>query len=79
MISVARRTTDRVTKWKDGTKKKRWISAGMPKADRSFRRVSGYKGMAKVVDAVARRHRLFSHPKREIRQRRLGGQCYRII
>src|ERR1700733_1711450 len=54
MISIARRTTDRVTKWRDGTKRKRWISAGMPKADRSSRHVRGYKGMDKVVDAVRR-------------------------
>jgi len=39
MISVARRTTGRVTRWKDGNMKKRWVAAGMLEAERSFRRV----------------------------------------
>jgi transposase-like protein len=54
MISIAKRTTGRVTKWKDGSMKKRWIAAGMLEAERSFRRVRGYKGMAKLVDALHR-------------------------
>jgi putative transposase len=54
MISIARRTTGRVTKWKDGTMKKRWIAAGMLEAERSFRRVRGYKEMTKLVDALHR-------------------------
>jgi hypothetical protein len=52
MISITRRTTGRVTKWKDGSMKKRWIAAGMLEAERSFRRVRGYKDMAKLVDAL---------------------------
>jgi transposase-like protein len=54
MISIARRTTARVTNWKDGTMKKRWIAAGMLEAERSFRRVRGHKEMAKLVDALRR-------------------------
>ena len=54
MISIAKRTTGRVTKWKDGSMKKRWIAAGMLEAERSFRRVRGYKGMPKLVDALHR-------------------------
>jgi hypothetical protein len=54
MISIAKRTTGRVTKWKDGSMKKRWIAAGMLEAERSFRRVRGYKEMAKLVDALRR-------------------------
>jgi transposase-like protein len=54
MISIAKRTTRRVTKWKDGSMKKRWIAAGMLEAERSFRRVRGYKDMAKLVDALGR-------------------------
>jgi hypothetical protein len=34
--------------------KKRWISAGMLEAERSFRRVRGYKGIDKLVDALRR-------------------------
>ena len=54
MISIARRTTGRVTRWKDGSMKKRWIAAGMLEAERSFRRVRGFKDMNKLVDAVHR-------------------------
>ena len=54
MISIARRTTRRVTNWKDGTMKKRWIAAGMLEAERSFRRVRGHKDMAKLIDALRR-------------------------
>ena len=55
MISITRRTTGRVTRWKDGSMKKRWIAAGMLEAERSFRRVRGFKDMDKLVDALARR------------------------
>ena len=58
MISIARRTTGRVTRWKDGSMKKRWVAAGMLEAERSFRRVRGHKDMAKLVDALRRQ----SHP-----------------
>lgn len=54
MISIARRTTGRVTRWKDGSMKKRWIAAGMLEAERSFRRVRGHKDMTKLVDALHR-------------------------
>ncbi len=54
MISIAKRTTRRVTKWKDGSMKKRWIAAGMLEAERSFRRVRGHKDMVKLVDALRR-------------------------
>jgi putative transposase len=54
MISIAKRTTGRVTRWKDGTMKKRWVAAGMLEAERSFRRVKGYRDMVKLVNALRR-------------------------
>jgi putative transposase len=54
MISVARRTTGRVTKWKDGSMKKRWLAAGMLEAERSFRRIKGYTAMPRFVDSLRR-------------------------
>jgi transposase-like protein len=54
MISIARRTTRRVTKWKDGSMKKRWVAAGMLEAERSFRRVKGYTTIGKLVQALGR-------------------------
>ena len=54
MISIARRTTGRVTRWKDGSMKKRWIAAGMLEAERSFRRVRGHQDMVELVDGLQR-------------------------
>jgi len=54
MISIARHTTGRVTRWKDGNMKKRWVAAGMLEAERSFRRVRGHKDMGKLVSALRR-------------------------
>lgn len=54
MISIARRSTNRVTKWKDGSMKKRWVAAGMLEAERSFRRVKGCKDMGVLVTALKR-------------------------
>jgi len=54
MISIAKRTTGRVTRWKDGTMKKRWVAAGMLEAERSFRRVKGHRDMPKLVEALRR-------------------------
>ena len=34
--------------------KKRWVAAGMLEAERSFRRVRGYKDTPKLVDAIHR-------------------------
>ncbi len=52
MISIARRTTGRVTRWKDDSMKKRWIAAGMLEAERSFRRVRGHNDMKTLVEAL---------------------------
>jgi putative transposase len=52
MISVAQRAMGRVTRWKDGSMKKRWVAAGMLEAQRSFRRVKGCKEMPTLIAAV---------------------------
>ena len=55
MISVARTTMRNVKHWQDGEMKKRWVAAGMLEAQRSFRRVRGYKQMPALVAALRRR------------------------
>jgi hypothetical protein len=45
MISIARATNRNVTRWRDGQMVLRWTAAGMLNAQRSFRRVKGYKQM----------------------------------
>jgi putative transposase len=59
MISIARTTNRNVTRWRDGQMVLRWTAAGMLNAQRSFRRVKGYKQMPHLVAAL-RRH---AHPE----------------
>jgi len=54
MISIARTTNRNVTRWRDGHMVLRWTAAGMPNADRSFRRIKGYKQMPQLVAALHR-------------------------
>jgi transposase-like protein len=54
MISIARTTNRNVTHWKDGEMVLRWTAAGMINAERSFRRVKGYKQMPYLVAALHR-------------------------
>jgi putative transposase len=54
MISIARTTNRNVTHWKDGEMVLRWTAAGMINAERSFRRVRGYKQMPQLVAALYR-------------------------
>jgi hypothetical protein len=54
MISVARTTMRNVKNWRDGEMKKRWVAAGVLEAQRSFRRVRGYKQMPALVAALHR-------------------------
>jgi transposase-like protein len=52
MISVIRKVTGRVTKWKDATMVNRWAAAGMLEAERSFRRIKGHGDMQTLVSKV---------------------------
>jgi putative transposase len=59
MISIARTTNRNVTRWRDGHMVLRWTAAGMLNAERSFRRLKGYKQMPQLVEALHRH----AHPK----------------
>ncbi len=54
MISIARTTNRNVTRWRDGT----WCCVGPPprilNAERSFRRIKGYKQMPQLSAALHR-------------------------
>ena len=54
MISVVQDLSRRVKRWRDPRMVTRWVGVGMLEAERSFRRVRGYKGMPKLVDALQR-------------------------
>lgn len=59
MISIARTTNRNVTRWRDGQMVLRWTAAGMLNAERSFRRIKGYKQMPQLVQALHQH----AHPK----------------
>jgi putative transposase len=69
MISIARTTNRNVTHWRDGQMVLRWTAAGMLNAERSFRRVKGYKQMPKLVAALYRH----AHPDTAHRPKTVGA------
>ena len=54
MIEIVRYTQRNVKRWRDGDMRKRWTAAGMLVAEQQFRRIIGYRDLAKVVIAVER-------------------------
>jgi transposase-like protein len=67
MIEIVRYTQRNVKRWKDGDMRKRWTAAGMLVAEQQFRRIIGYRDLAKLVIAVER-HTLLATPKNLDRQ-----------
>ena len=68
MISIARTTNRNVTHWRDGQMVLRWTAAGMLNAERSFRRVKGYRQMPTLVAALYRH----AHPNTAHRPEPVG-------
>jgi putative transposase len=54
MIEIVRYTQRNVKRWQDGDMRKRWTAAGMLQAERQFRRIIGYRNLAKLVIAIER-------------------------
>jgi len=54
MIEIVRYTQRNVKRWQDGDMRKRWTAAGMLVAEQQFRRIIGYKDLAKLVIAIKR-------------------------
>ncbi len=54
MIECVRRTARNVKRWSSGEMGLRWTAAGMLEAERQFRRVVGYRGLAKLAVEVER-------------------------
>jgi putative transposase len=54
MIEIVRYTQRNVKRWKDGDMRKRWTAAGMLQAEQQFRRIVGYRELAKLVIAIER-------------------------
>ena len=56
MIEIVRYTQRSVKRWQDGDMRKRWTAAGMLAAEQQFRRIIGYRDLAKLVIAIERHH-----------------------
>jgi putative transposase len=54
MIEIVRYTQRNVKRWQDGDMRKRWTAAGMLLAEQQFRRLIGYRDLAKLVIAIER-------------------------
>ena len=54
MIEIVRYTQRNVKRWHDGDMRKRWTAAGMLVAEHQFRRIIGYRHLAKLVIAIER-------------------------
>ena len=62
MIECVRRTARNVKRWSSGEMCPRWTAAGMLEAERQFRRVIGYRDLAKLATAVERETALQTVP-----------------
>jgi putative transposase len=51
-LSMARRMTNRVTKWRDGDMRHRWCTAALRDGEKRFKRVKGYRELGKLVEAL---------------------------
>ena len=54
MIDTVRTTQRNVKRWQDGDMRKRWTAAGMLVAEQQFRRIIGYRDLAKLLIAIER-------------------------
>jgi putative transposase len=54
MIECVRRTSRNVKRWSSGEMCLRWTAAGMLEAERQFRKVIGYRDLAKLAVAIER-------------------------
>jgi putative transposase len=51
-LSVTRRVTARVSRWRDGDMRRRWCVAGLLRAETKFRRLRGYRDMPNLLKAL---------------------------
>ena len=51
-LSVTRRVTARVTRWRDGEIRRRWCVAGLLRAESKFRRVKRHRALPTLIKAL---------------------------
>jgi putative transposase len=54
MIEIVRRTSRNVKRWQSGEMCLRWTAAGMLEAERQFRKIIGYRDLARLALAIER-------------------------
>ncbi len=65
MIEIVRHTQRNVKRWQDGDMRRRWTAAGMLLAEQQFRRIIGYRDLAKLVIAIERHAILVAQPNHD--------------
>jgi transposase-like protein len=55
MIEIVRKTQRNVKRWQSGDMALRWTAAGMSQAEQQFRKITGYKSLARLIVAIERR------------------------
>jgi putative transposase len=70
MIEIVRYTQRNVKRWQDGDMRKRWTAAGMLVAEQQFRRIIGYRDLAKLVIAIERHTMLVANNSRDHQETR---------
>ena len=70
MIEIVRYTQRNVKRWQDGDMRKRWTAAGMLVAEQQFRRIIGYRDLAKLVIAIERHALLVANNNRHHQETR---------
>jgi transposase-like protein len=53
-LSVTRRITARVTRWRDGDMRRRWCVAGLLRAESKFNRIKGHQAIPSLLKALDR-------------------------
>jgi putative transposase len=70
MIEIVRYTQRNVKRWQNGDMRKRWTAAGMLVAEQQFRRIIGYRDLAKLVIAIERHSMLVAENNRDRQETR---------
>jgi putative transposase len=70
LIEIVRYTQRNVKRWQHGDMRKRWTAAGMLVAEQQFRRIIGYRHLAKLVIAIERHTLLAAETNRDRQEAR---------
>ena len=72
MIGTVRKTQRNVKRWQSGEMAMRWTAAGMLEAESQFRRVIGYRDLAKLAVAIERDRASTAAGSQPVRDQEVG-------